>query len=91
MQRQLFDFSAENAAPPAKWIGHRGPWGRNLTWTRDDLPGVIVRHCGHGTALYPYYITTGENRSPEDGRTYGSLAECQTAAVRHWTTSTTKY
>ena len=83
-QLQLFDL--EPAATPAKWIGHRGPWGRNLTWTRDDLPGVIVRHCGHGTALYPYYITTGDNRSPADERTYGSLAECQAAAVGYWTT-----
>jgi hypothetical protein len=78
---QLYLFAFEPEATPAKWIGHRGPWGRNLSWTRDDLEGVIVRHCGHGTALYPYYITTGENRSPADGRTYGSLAECQTAAT----------
>ena len=91
MQRQLFDFSAEAAAPPAKWIGHRGPWGRNLTWTRDDLPGLVVRHCGHGTALYPYYIPTGDNRSPADGRTYGSLAECQAAAFGYWTTTRTQY
>jgi hypothetical protein len=78
---QLYLFAFDPEATPAKWIGHRGPWGRNLTWTRDDLPGLIVRHCGHGTALYPYYITTGDNRSPVDGRTYGSLAECQTAAA----------
>jgi hypothetical protein len=78
---QLYLFAFDPEATPAKWIGHRGPWGRNLTWTRDDLPGLIVRHCGHGTALYPYYITTGDNRSPVDGRTYGSLNECQTAAA----------
>jgi len=86
MASQLQLFALEPAATHAKWIGHRGPWGRNLTWTRDDLPGVMVRHCGHGTALYPYYITTGDNRSPADERTYGSLAECQAAAVGYWTT-----
>lgn len=34
----------------------KNPHGRNNAWVSDDMPGVVVRHCGHQTALRPYYI-----------------------------------
>ncbi len=40
------------------WAGHKGQ-GRttvNVAWTHPDYPGVTVLHCGHPTALWPYYI-----------------------------------
>lgn len=41
--------------PKDNWIGHKGPKGRNAFWTRDDMPGLVIIHCGHPTALRPYY------------------------------------
>lgn len=38
------------------WVGRKGPYGKNLTWTHPAYPGVVVTHCGHPTALRPYYI-----------------------------------
>lgn len=43
-------------APRLQWVGHRGPFGRNAAWTSPDLPGIVVRHCGHPTALRPYHV-----------------------------------
>lgn len=87
-QLELFDRGP--AAPPAaKWIGHRGPWGRNLTWTRTDMAGLAVRHCGHPTALRPYYFTTGDNQEPANHTTYINLATCQAAAAAWWMTFAT--
>lgn len=82
-QLTLFAVEPEAlAAKPARWIGHRGPWGRNLTWTRDDLPGLVVRHCGHPTASYPYFVKIGD---VETEWTYRHLAEAQADAARRWT------
>jgi hypothetical protein len=80
-QLDLFD-KGPPVPPPAKWIGHRGPWGRNLTWTRPDMPRIIVRHCGHGTALRPYYITVGDSLAIASPGLFRSLADCQAAAAR---------
>jgi hypothetical protein len=63
---------------PKQWIGHKGPWGRNLKWTRPDLPGVVVHHCGHPTALYPYYVDGIEQLQ---GRTWKLLKDAQAAAL----------
>jgi hypothetical protein len=39
------------------WIGvQRNPLGRLCAWEHPQLVGVRVRHCGHPTALRPYYI-----------------------------------
>lgn len=38
------------------WIGHKGPAGTNMAWTHPAYPGVVVKHCGHPTALRPYHI-----------------------------------
>lgn len=41
------------------WRGHkdtaRGTLRANA-WTCEQLPGVVVRHCGHPTAIRPYYV-----------------------------------
>ena len=39
-----------------QWIGHKGPYGKNLSWTHPSIQGVRIQHCGHPTALRPYYI-----------------------------------
>ena len=59
------------------WVGRRGPWGRNVAWTHPAYPGLEVRHCGHPTALRPYYIVglLGELGC------YRRLAHAQRAAV----------
>jgi hypothetical protein len=38
------------------WVGRKGPLGKNGSWTHPEFPGVTVKHCGHQTALRPYYI-----------------------------------
>lgn len=40
-----------------RWQGHKGLFGRNERWTHPLIVGVTVRHCGHPTALRPYYVT----------------------------------
>lgn len=37
------------------WRGIMGPNGRNCKWVRDDMPGLVILHCCHPTALRPYY------------------------------------
>lgn len=85
-QLDLFDRGPPPPPPqrPPKWIAHRGPWGRNLRWTRDDMPTLAVRHCGHGTANYPYYITVGDDRSVASPGTFATLIQAQAAAVLLW-------
>jgi hypothetical protein len=60
------------------WKGHPGPTGRNDKWTSDELPGVLVRHCGHPTALRPYYV---DGRLNELG-TFRLLKDAQQAAAK---------
>lgn len=46
------------------WIGSGPKIGRSYTLLDDGRPtGIQIRHCGHPTALWPYYIT----RRPEEG------------------------
>lgn len=47
-----------------------------MSWTHPALPGVTVRHCGHPTALRPYYIT-----GLPIARKFSTLAAAQAAAV----------
>ena len=56
------------------WIGHRGPFGRNVKWTSPQLPGVVVRDCVHPTALRPYYIEGQRGTFPR-------LDEAKAAAI----------
>ncbi len=65
----------------ATWTGRKGPFGRNVAWSRTDLPGVQVRHCGHPTALRPYYVTGLGEDSSVFGRTFRLLSDAQAAAV----------
>lgn len=70
-QAELFD-----AAPPGL-VMVRGGWIRHgdRTWTHPSLPGVAVRHCGHPTALRPYYLT-----GLPIARKFYNLAAAQAAA-----------
>jgi hypothetical protein len=57
-QAELFDLPPPDQRRARNgWIGHAGPGGRATRWTHPQLPGIAVRHCGHPTALRPYYIT----------------------------------
>ena len=62
----------------ATWIGHPGPTGRNSSWTSPQLPGVVILHCGHPTALYPYYI----NGHLEELGTFAKLSQAKAAALK---------
>lgn len=80
-QLDLFD----KGPPPAQWLAHPGPWyGRTMAWTRPDMPGLAVRHCGHPTALYPYYVTIGQSMEARDPHPLRTLAEAKAAAVTLW-------
>lgn len=65
-------------APPADCVMVRGSWIRHgtRTWTHPGLPGVAVRHCGHPTALRPYYLT-----GLPINRKFYSLEKAQAAAL----------
>lgn len=38
------------------WIGRSLAGIRRDCWTHPAHPGVAIRHCGHPTALRPYYV-----------------------------------
>lgn len=58
------------------WKGHKGPLGRNYLWTSEQLPGIAVQHCGHPTALRPYFIIGRKIR-----RKFSRLRDAQHAAA----------
>jgi hypothetical protein len=67
------------------WIGHRdhhGLPGRNGTWTHPSLPGLEIHHCGHPTALRPYWIETGPGWGgrQDSGRKWPNLTDAQREA-----------
>ena len=45
---------------PAKWTAcdwiPNGRGRKTVAWRSDAFPGIIIRHCGHPTALRPYYL-----------------------------------
>jgi hypothetical protein len=52
-------WTSGNEAPAVKWPAiHRSPWGRNDAWQCPAIVGarLVVRHCGHPTAIRPYYF-----------------------------------
>lgn len=60
-----------------KWTGHRCPlMRRNTRWTNVECPGAVIRHCGHPTALRPYYVVGVEELH---GRTFSRLVDAQAA------------
>jgi len=38
-------------APPSRWFTHGDGWFCS------SFPGVTIAHCGHPTALRPYYVS----------------------------------
>lgn len=69
----------EGAAPlPLAWVPVSQLMGRNNAWRAGHFPGVTVRHCGHPTALRPYYIVG----LPIDEK-FHSLSAAQRAVERH--------
>ena len=55
--------------------------GIDTTWK--DVSGWTVKHCGHPTANYPYYLISPEGDEPivaANGRGFRSLAAAKGAA-----------
>ena len=61
---------------PGSWIAAAQSLGRNIAWVSHLAPGLVVRHCGHPTALRPYWID-----GVDDQTKYYSLAKAQDAAI----------
>lgn len=68
-------MATQKATDGLTWTGHKGPWGRNLKWTCDQVAGLTIHHCGHPTALRPYYINCMQGTFPR-------LDEAKQAAAR---------
>jgi hypothetical protein len=82
------DFELAAPAPAGKmladdWIGHPGLMGtsRYGRWTHPGLPGVQVRHCGHPTALRPYYIEGLADDVEFANATFHSLNDAKASAL----------
>jgi len=58
------------------WKGHKGPFGRNVLWQYGDREDLQIRHCGHPTANFPYYVVGIEEI---EGATFRHLKAAQTA------------
>lgn len=70
-------------APPrdlrTEWIRTPGPTGQTIgaTWRHRHAARWSIQHCGHPTALWPYYITDPDGRphiDPVTGRAFRNLA-----------------
>lgn len=60
------------------WVGVGGGLGRrNRQWEHRSIAGLAVRHCGHPTALRPYYVV---DLLDELGA-FSLLAQAQNAGV----------
>lgn len=63
-QADIFEAAPEDfelTAPAVKldrdgWHACAWSLGRASAWVNPREPGVVVKHCGHPTALRPYYI-----------------------------------
>lgn len=73
-----------------KWIGRKwgAPFNRNMEWRHPCIAGIVIKHCGHPTALRPYHILlhagcllNDEDCEPIRG-TFQRLAEAQAAVFR---------
>ena len=56
------------------WKSIKGFFGKAVEWVH--VSGIAIRHCGHPTALYPYYIVGDDKR-----RTFRNLNAAQVAAL----------
>lgn len=54
----VVSWSERGGLPAWRAISHRVVGGRkqNMAWTSEAFPGVVIRHCGHPTALRPYWL-----------------------------------
>lgn len=68
----------------SEWEGYRAANavipGRNNAWRHKHISGIEIRHCGHPTALWPYYLV-GE-KAPRSLLTF-SLLEDAKHCVEH--------
>ncbi|CAB4158748.1 hypothetical protein UFOVP703_29 [uncultured Caudovirales phage] len=75
-------FELTPPGPPAPKLSRDGwhacSWfqGRACAWVDPRNPGVIVKHCGHPTALRPYYL-----EGAALSRKFSTLAEAKAAAA----------
>lgn len=59
-----------------EWIGRKGSGSyakRNITFFNQDYPGVVVRHCLHPTANYPWYTCSKDGEL----RTFRTVAQAK--------------
>lgn len=79
-QPQEFTLRPGATVDHRHWVGHASHAfdRRNRAWTHAALPGITVRHCGHPTALRPYYVDG-------DRWTWPRLVDAQRRAVEVFT------
>lgn len=71
------ELGAGGRASPDGWIRAGSSCARGtLTWRHPAAPGITVRHCGHPTALRPYYLT-----GVDIARKFSGLAAAKAAAL----------
>lgn len=71
----LFDLEAP-AAPEPVWVRYAGSLGKLDTVHRHTRSGWEVRHCGHPTANFPYFILKPDGErllNPNNGRGFQRL------------------
>lgn len=73
---ELFADLPAPARAPQGWAAVEAAFGRSIAWACLRFPGAVVRHCGHPTALYPYYVT---GVPALHGRTFKRLKTAQAA------------
>ena len=75
MSSDLFGAAPTERATRDGWhIAERNQWGRAYKWRHHS--GAEVWHCGHPTALRPYY-------TPGKPGTHRNLKAAQAAALEH--------
>ena len=68
------------------WTRKPGPAGGTCGAKHTHISGHVIVHCGHPTALWPYYIVTPKNETilAPNGRGFKFLTDAKTE-VEHRT------
>lgn len=78
--QQVREYGGPARRARPEWQRQAGPSGGTCGSVHTHRSGWIIEHCGHPTALWPYYITDPDGRphiDPVTGRAFRNLASAK--------------
>jgi hypothetical protein len=81
-QKPAQEQEASMSWAPIEFRDEHNSRRRSVAWVCKHDRRLVVRHCGHPTALRPYYIEIEGRERVHDLGTFRLLEEAQLAAVK---------